>query len=1210
MACENFSDLLPDVYFSRVELDKSNTSDDHFAQVTIGFQEVVDTEVERAWFDNLDGQLGEFEGLSIRVVQSTSREVTEGILAFLDDLRLNDLGPEAPSYVSLTQRTINSAGVYASMMTPAAPQDDPDSFFLDKGLPQFLVDGAVSSRMTGAQITKGFETRVAGSTDKTDHLTYFAFTYIDYDSLPLDLRPTDFSSLTLRESFPIGNVSMVNLKGEYNTVQGGLTTGPGRDLFTDLTPIRNFKQSAPSIVSTPEIDIYDEIGTNLGYEREAIKGLKDPVFSVLWNSRDLNEDTRLTFAINQAVLAKQNIKIALFSKSAIAEKVASMGLGRIIKTERIELQRKEITGKSPTLLVAGEAPEYETIASHPSAGLHSDARLDAAYEHDFRFYTATDRMAKTSRAAAHKYRVVVTLKDNSFEVLSRMYELTATARSEFTATKRKLELYGNKPLSTRATNTPDYRDELTTVLAPVVDIIDIISACNDEESLEGPVGAYINKLQVTQGPSLNLSILEELETVIIDTQDILLKALKSISPNFAPQGNISVTGAQPGQRPRNPITQVIHDFEVPIKNNAGNKTGLEYLSLTGVQNGGAGFPGYTKDKFQTRATKEIEKFYKDITLPNQESKYTFFTPSIIRAEDGNGEMEIIQTSTRGSTGTYDYNRYAELSMKLYTKALGSASPESFYSNHDPSKQEPREQTPATSFRRRLEETSCVARTSVDGATRSTPSLSFDFFGTPGEGESDTSDSIIGGMSSPRVTNWTPTTAQDDPEPTRLLMTLSGEMTQGIEDDDPSKTSYNSFAMVDDKMYMGSDRAGVEQENLERAYRERRALVLERFYGNPEAVEWSRRVREYLRDIYAAFGAPSNEQTRVWYVELNRLSNEVENNGQLSSYIAALHSYWVESLSFEYWVGDGTPPTQHTPGVLHYRGIAMAEEERGRNRGEGLYVESGRWESILRLAAGYPSLVLPDAEDAEVVDTASRLFRPISLQALTDMSFYVGDGSTDPSKIKQPTYQDKPFEVSDLTREMQAIDLNGGHKKVYDLMKDYSKFAAFWFNFKSIMKVEQLTSFREGNIKDPIWERYVGREDSHKPDGLCRLASYDNSQYGVMTRSVVSIPTYNEYFLIIENLTGLAESDLTLGQGGLQSSVPRGADLAAAGGLLPEVASVEMNVSEPQMTPTGFAPPFMQVSPTNLFNVGQQEVNMINRPPPAAVGPIGGRFGSS
>ena len=73
MACENFSDLLPDVYFSRVELDKSNTSDDHFAQVTIGFQEVVDTEVERAWFDNLDGQLGEFEGLSIRVVQSTSR---------------------------------------------------------------------------------------------------------------------------------------------------------------------------------------------------------------------------------------------------------------------------------------------------------------------------------------------------------------------------------------------------------------------------------------------------------------------------------------------------------------------------------------------------------------------------------------------------------------------------------------------------------------------------------------------------------------------------------------------------------------------------------------------------------------------------------------------------------------------------------------------------------------------------------------------------------------------------------------------------------------------------------------------------------------------------------------------------------------------------------------------------------------------------------
>ena len=159
--------------------------------------------------------------------------------------------------------------------------------------------------------------------------------------------------------------------------------------------------------------------------------------------------------------------------------------------------------------------------------------------------------------------------------------------------------------------------------------------------------------------------------------------------------------------------------------------------------------------------------------------------------------------------------------------------------------------------------------------------------------------------------------------------------------------------------------------------------------------------------------------------------------------------------------------------------------------------------------------------------------PIQLQALTDIANYridPGMGAGAVLSYNQPILTAEPYTQIPTDKSMLAIsDIIGNSVRlsnVYDIMKDHSKFAPFWFNFKHIYEIQYLVGFDtiEGlaNIRRPNWQplterTYVQDEDTGevKPI-LCRVVSYDNLDYGVEGLNTTSLPIYNKYFFLEGN----------------------------------------------------------------------------------------------
>lgn len=1227
MACTNFTDLLPDIFFSQITLDKnlSSGSDTDFASVRIGFQEEVDTQIESVWFDNLDGLEGNFAGLRVRIIQSKSQPTTEILLAFADLLRRQNLPIGHEDYRVLTEGDLG----FKSLAFSPAPEARVDTHitFSDLSMQQILlstvpsesdptpvIGASLTTEMSGNRIVKKLQTTIVGKgniaqeVDTSEHLSYFAFAYVDFSDLPESLRIDNEADLAIQDRFPVGSISMINLLGEYSLPalpstahlllpgqENQIASGPGQDLLIDLRPIRKFKQAKPSAIASPRLDPFYEIESNLAAKVKGKQrtGLKRPAFSVLWDSRDLNENRRLTFAIDPDTLAKQNTKFA-FLGNMDREVLRRFGFSEVIKTESIELYRQ------PNL-PHGFVGEFESIESYPGGNLRPDARLVRSYESTgFNFYTTTDTTAKQSSAKSHNYRVIVTLKDNSFDILKSMLEKTTQTRFLISALGRQAEAQGTKPPDrlTRRENEVNF-GPLVSALFSVGGFTSILHAIGVEDGMILTIESLATRLQPGANNYTNQMICNEIEDVVAGIQEILLNALRTTSPNFTPQGDNTQKGSQPGQRPRSPIVTVVQDFERTLDNLGTSKSGLEYFNLRGIQATSTGFPGIEKSTFEVRATKEIEKFYRDVSTPSKLTMYNYLTPSIIRVEDENGAVEIKQVSTGDADNTYDYIKYADVISKLYAGHEYTISPASHYASHT-NTDEPLTQSIAASFRRRLFERSCqVAMTNVEASGQPDESTSrpFNFFGSPGEGEDISAAGLSSALSSPR-TRWqrrldTPTSD----EPTRLLMALTGEMTQGLEHSGTIASTYNSFAMVKDDFLSGS---GAEQQANNDANEQvdiDHEADLDAFFDSDIAYRWVREIYDYIMTVKSSRLTDGDFNLTRWVNETRQLSlgaigREIDKSPRiLYNYLANLRGFNNPSSQVQ----------KLAEAIVTFEQDTTADI------------------SLWRYYEFLSSTPIPWDINPPALFARSRILGqarggiPISLQALTDMSFFDGlqdvftDDHTAAIKIRQPTFFDQSHEVHDPERSMVALSPAGSDIRVYDLMKDHSKFAAFWFNFKTIARIEFLSGFASNNIKDPIWSSIAeGNPIDRHPLGLYRLASYSNSKYGVVQKSTLSLPVYNEHFVLIETLSRLTPLDQALGQ---PSLVEIGSGIQDA---IPSQPSQQDNPAPPppqavsQVTPQIAARPAL----TPLANFGQQAINRVNQPPPPAIGPIGGRIGNT
>ena len=94
----------------------------------------------------------------------------------------------------------------------------------------------------------------------------------------------------------------------------------------------------------------------------------------------------------------------------------------------------------------------------------------------------------------------------------------------------------------------------------------------------------------------------------------------------------------------------------------------------------------------------------------------------------------------------------------------------------------------------------------------------------------------------------------------------------------------------------------------------------------------------------------------------------------------------------------------------------------------------------------------------------------------------------------------------------------------DPMRDYSRFASYWLNYKQIKKIEILSGFdltdsRQINTANPVWREITVEDINSLParrSMFCRFSSLTGDMVemlGLNSTSGLDLPVYNEYFLL-------------------------------------------------------------------------------------------------
>lgn len=92
-------------------------------------------------------------------------------------------------------------------------------------------------------------------------------------------------------------------------------------------------------------------------------------------------------------------------------------------------------------------------------------------------------------------------------------------------------------------------------------------------------------------------------------------------------------------------------------------------------------------------------------------------------------------------------------------------------------------------------------------------------------------------------------------------------------------------------------------------------------------------------------------------------------------------------------------------------------------------------------------------------------------------------------------------------------------------------AFFLLNFKTIIKVECLLGYNGDNINDPIWQEMsfdvFGTLYKRSGNVICRMVSYDKELYGVKGYRFLDLPIYNKHFIINFGLKDASVGNITV-----------------------------------------------------------------------------------
>lgn len=134
----------------------------------------------------------------------------------------------------------------------------------------------------------------------------------------------------------------------------------------------------------------------------------------------------------------------------------------------------------------------------------------------------------------------------------------------------------------------------------------------------------------------------------------------------------------------------------------------------------------------------------------------------------------------------------------------------------------------------------------------------------------------------------------------------------------------------------------------------------------------------------------------------------------------------------------------------------------------------------------------------------------------------------------PQQQTEPKEASNFLG-VQRVD---GSTKIVPKNKviyQTPEFLAFFLlNFKRIVKVECLLGYNSDNINDPIWREmsFDVFDTLYRRSGnvICRMVSYEKELYGVKGYGFLDLPTYNKHFIINFGLKDASVGNIPVANG--------------------------------------------------------------------------------
>lgn len=95
----------------------------------------------------------------------------------------------------------------------------------------------------------------------------------------------------------------------------------------------------------------------------------------------------------------------------------------------------------------------------------------------------------------------------------------------------------------------------------------------------------------------------------------------------------------------------------------------------------------------------------------------------------------------------------------------------------------------------------------------------------------------------------------------------------------------------------------------------------------------------------------------------------------------------------------------------------------------------------------------------------------------------------------------------------------------DIMRDPANAGSIFFNYKNLRKVEVFRGFDQikgtASVKNPVWTVLTKTDIDNIKTGnglFCRHVPYNNTTYGLSENDNLSLPTYNEFFFVTENVS--------------------------------------------------------------------------------------------